>query len=147
MSIFAFLKTTPRGHGFGYRKGRFLIRGVFDPERRTTKSCLQARAEKGRDFAPADLPNNGAAVSGSDLELRDWPGVLCMVSVAETALSSMQTKDAISAPTLWVGIVVRPGAQFSGRSLTAARARPIRWGCSHRGQIGGKNEGVSDGYT
>ena len=143
----AFLKTPPRGLRFRCRKSWFFIRGVFDPEQRTTKSCLQAQAEKGCDFAPADLPNNGAAVSGSDLELRDWPGVLCMVSVAETALSSMQTKDAISAPTLWVGIVVRPCAEFDGRSLTAARARPIRWGCSHRGQNWDKNEGVSDGYT
>ena len=102
MSILVFLKTPLRGHGCRWCIGRFFIRGLFDPEQRTTKSCLQPQAEKGCDFAPADLPNNGAAVSGSDLELRDWPGVLCMVSVAETALSSMQTKDAISAPALRV---------------------------------------------
>ena len=93
------------------------------------------------------LPTNGATVSGSDPEPRDWPGVLRVVSDAETALSSMQTKAAISAPTLWVGIVVRPGAESGDWSLTAARARPIRCGCSHQGRIWGKNEGTSDGYT
>ena len=91
MSILAFLKTPPRGNGFGYRKGRFFVRGVFDPERRTTKSCLQARAEKGRDFASRDWPNNGAAVFGSDLRHDFWLGVLYMVSVAEIVLSSRPT--------------------------------------------------------